>query len=306
MTENSDFKNQVTQDAIAQSGLKDVNAGRDIHAQITQNIYHNSLPKAKLKRVPQGLSRGVELCGDRQTTIPDLLPYLPNRHEQEDKLKQEYQEYLNQGSPRPLVCIIHGDEAQNHDTFFERLRKYAVPQLLGLDRNQTVIKPYFLAIKPYFLGCGMQHLEAQLCEELAKNVLDSSCSSVEAINKVFCTYPGPIIVHSDLINDHWQKDREVLRKVLEFWQGWPDLVAGQQLIICLFVKYKKKGRKSAKRLSLGYLKELFIQNRYGQINTKIYKEISFLSTWQFDRVYSVVLPELDDICQADVETGSIV
>ena len=71
----------------------------------------------------------------------------------------------------------------------------------------------------------------------------------------------------------------------------------------MFIKYKKR-RKNAKRLSLSYIKEFFIQKRYGQIKIKIDKEISFLSTSsfsQFDRIYSVVLPELDDICQADVE-----
>lgn len=47
MTENSGFKNQGAQEPIAQTGLKDVNAGRDINVQLTQNIYHNSPPKAE-------------------------------------------------------------------------------------------------------------------------------------------------------------------------------------------------------------------------------------------------------------------
>jgi hypothetical protein len=240
------------------------------------------------------------LSGDLRKPIPDLLPYLPNRHEQEKKLKNEYQEYLNQGSPRPLVCIIHGDEFQTHDKFFERLKKYSVPQLLGLDRNQT-------AIQSYFLPCRiMGQLETQLCEDLANCVLGSGYSSLEAINETFCKYPGPIIVHADLLTQHWQKDREVLRKFLGFWEKWPDLVAGQQLIICLFVKYEKKGRKRARKLSFSwlwdYLQEILIPNHHRRVNTKIYKQIKALSTSdrQFDRVYSVVLPELDDICKVDV------
>lgn len=62
MTENSDFKNQGTQDAIAQSGLKDVSAGRDIHVQLTQNIYHNSHPKtesSESKGAPQRFSQVI-------------------------------------------------------------------------------------------------------------------------------------------------------------------------------------------------------------------------------------------------------
>ncbi len=235
--------------------------------------------------------------------IPPLLPYLPNRHEQEFELKRaykSYQEFLNQGSPRPLVCIIHGDEFQTHDKFFERLKEYSVPQLLGLDRNQTAIQTYYLPCR------NMGQLETQLCEDLANRVLGSGYSSLEAINETFCKYPGPIIVHADLWTRHWQKDREVLRKFLGFWEKWPDLVAGQQLIICLFVKYEKKGRKRARKLSFSwlwdYLQEIFMPNHHRRVNTKIYKQIKALSTSdrRFDRVYSVVLPKLDDICKVDV------
>lgn len=237
--------------------------------------------------------------------IPPLLPYLANRHEQELKLKQaykSYQESLNQGSPRPLVCIIHGDEFQTHDTFFERLQKYSVPQLLGLDQNQKKIPTYLLPCR------NMGQLETQLSEELADSVLGSGYSSLEAINETLCKYPVPVIVHTHLLTQHWQEDREVLRKFLGFWQRWPDLVAGQQLIICLFVKYQKKGRASTKKLSLfwlwDYLKGLLIPNYYRRVNTKISKQIKALSNSefkQFDRIYSIVLPELTGISRMHVE-----
>ncbi len=237
--------------------------------------------------------------------IPPLLPYLANRHEQELKLKQaykSYQESLNQGSPRPLVCIIHGDEFQTHDTFFERLQKYSVPQILGLDQNQKKIQTYLLPCR------NMWQLETQLSEELADSVLGSGYSSLEAINETLCKYPVPVIVHTHLLTQHWQEDREVLRKFLGFWQRWPDLVAGQQLIICLFVKYQKKGRASTKKISLlwlwDYLKGLVIPDYYRRLNTKIYKQIKALNTSEFrefDRIYSIVLPELTGISRMHVE-----
>jgi hypothetical protein len=62
MTENSDFKTQGTQDAIAQSGLKDVSADRDIIVHLTQNIYHNSYKKtesSESKGAPQRLSQVI-------------------------------------------------------------------------------------------------------------------------------------------------------------------------------------------------------------------------------------------------------
>jgi hypothetical protein len=74
----------------------------------------------------------------------------------------------------------------------------------------------------------------------------------------------------------------------------------------LFVKYEKKGWKRARKLSFSwlwdYLQEILMPNHHRRVNTKIYKQIKALSTSdrQFDRVYSVVLPELDDICKVDV------
>ncbi len=264
------------------------------------------------KYTPKKTSKGSQRSRDvnystskaAKKEIPPLLPYLSNRHEQERELKQAYQKFLSQGLPRPLVCIIHGDEFQTHDTFFERLHKYSVPQLLGLDRNQTQT-----AIKKYFLDCqNMGQLETQLREDLAKQVLESNDSSLEAINEFFRKYPSPIIVCTHLLTEHWQHDREVLGKFLEFWQRWPDLVTGQKLIICLFVKYQKKGRERSKKLSfswlLDYLQGLLIPHHHRRVNTKIYKQIKALSTSdsrKFDRIHSVVLPELTGIRQMDVE-----
>jgi hypothetical protein len=268
-------------------------------------IAKKDTPKKPLKRSQRSMDANYLASKAFKREIPRLLPYLPNRHEQESKLKEaykSYQEFLNQGSSRPLVCIIHGDEFQTHDTYFERLQKYSVPQLLGLDRNQTAIQSYFLACR------NMGQLETQLREELANSVLGSGYSSLGAINETFCKYPGPIIVRTHLLTQHWLQDREVLKKFLEFWQGWPDLVAGQQLIICLFVKYEKKGRESAKKSSFSWLwdhlKELLIPNHYQRVNTKIYKQIKALSNSefkQFDRIYSIVLPELTGISRMHVE-----
>jgi hypothetical protein len=48
---------------------------------------------------------------------PSLLPYLANRSEQEFELGKAFQKFMKQIPPRPLVCVIHGDEFQSHDKF---------------------------------------------------------------------------------------------------------------------------------------------------------------------------------------------
>ena len=75
--------------------------------------------------------------------VPLLLPYRVNRKNQEFELGKALQQCLNQVPSYPLVCIIHGDEFQCHDTFF-RCLKECLSKFLGLDPNQTVIKEYHL------------------------------------------------------------------------------------------------------------------------------------------------------------------
>ena len=166
MTENSDFKNQGTQDAIAQSGLKDVSAGRDIHVQLTQNIYHNSHPKtesSESKGAPQRFSQvianpfqplngrieqseqffnrekelrdifeilnagsGVELLGDRQIGKSSVLQQIKHRASSALTVKWETI-YLN-------LQKVH-TEAEFYESFCEEL---GIANCAGIDLNRAM------------------------------------------------------------------------------------------------------------------------------------------------------------------------
>jgi hypothetical protein len=238
--------------------------------------------------------------------LPSLLPYLPNRSDQEFDLGQAFQKCLSQASPHPLVCIIHGDEFQSHDKFLERLQKLSIPRLLGFDPSQTQIKEY-----PLDWPAGLKNLNdlsARLCKNLADSVLGRSFSSLDNINKALCKYPDPVIVHTHLLTEDWQEGNEVLKKLLEFWQDWPDLLPGQQLIICLFIKYQMKQQRSSEGFLLtwllGYLKGLVRKWQYRRINTTIHKQIEELKAdncQQFDRLSVIVLPQLSGISRTHVE-----
>ncbi|NMG18837.1 hypothetical protein [Brasilonema bromeliae] len=137
--------------------------------------------------------------------LPSLLPYLANRSDQEFELAKALQLLLKQVLPLPLVCIIHGNEFQSHDKFLERLQKFSVPRLLGLDPNQTVIKKYCLD-----WPAGLKNLD-ELRDRLSKNLADSvlgySFASLEEINATFCKYPNPIIIHTHLLTEDWRQQR---------------------------------------------------------------------------------------------------
>jgi inactive STAND len=238
---------------------------------------------------------------------PSLLPYLPNRSEQEFELGKALQLLLKQVPPHPLVCIIHGDEFQSHDKFLERLRKFSLPRWLGLDPNQTVIKEY-----PLNWPAGLKNLDElreRLRTYLADSVLGYSLSSLEEIHATFCKYPNPIIIHTHLLTEDWQQQGfEILNKLLEFWQNWPDLIPGQKLIICVFIKYQIKRQKHIKRFSFGwifsYLKSFYKRYRYQSINNNISRQLEVLAASKiqhFDRLSCTVLPKLTGVRRTHVE-----
>ena len=238
---------------------------------------------------------------------PSLLPYLPNRSDQEFELYKTLQLLLEQVLPHPLVCIIHGNEFQSHDKFLERLRKFSLPRLLGLDPTQTVIKEYCLN-----WPAGLKNLD-ELRERLSKNLADSvlgySFASLEEINATFCKYPNPIIIHTHLLTEDWQQQGfEILNKLLEFWQNWPVLIPGQKLIICVFIKYQTNRQKHTERFSFGRIFSYFIsfykRHCYQSINHKISTQLKVLNISKnqyFNRLLCTVLSELTDINRMHVE-----
>jgi hypothetical protein len=180
--------------------------------------------------------------------IPSLLPYLPNRKQQDEELFEAIQNYLNQVPPKPLVCVIHGDEFQSHYQFLERLKKLSFPKYMDWDSNQVSLKDYELAW-PSDLK-KLDNLESRLCKDLAEKFLSRSSikknTIKETINQEFCEYPSPIIICTYLLTEDWQNQGDlILDRFLHFWQNWPDLTSGKRIIICLSIKYqvKKKGSK---------------------------------------------------------------
>lgn len=238
--------------------------------------------------------------------LPSLLPYLPNRVDQEFELGQAFQKIFRQASPHPLVCVIHGDEFQSHDKFLERLQKLSIPRLSGFDPRQTKIKEY-----PLSWPSGLKNLDdlaARLCKNLADSVLGYSFSSLEEINKTLCKYPDPIIIHTHLLTEDWQHGPDILHKLLEFWQNWPDLLPGQQLIICLFIKYQIKRPPKIEGFSLtwllSYLRIFLKRRQCRRMNNRICKHIEALKASncsQFDRISVICLPQLSGISRTHVE-----
>jgi tetratricopeptide (TPR) repeat protein len=78
MIENSDFKNQEAQEAIAQTGLKDVSAGRDINVTIHQTVSTNSDRQVAIAATLNTTPPPVDEWQGRQNEIKELQTALSN------------------------------------------------------------------------------------------------------------------------------------------------------------------------------------------------------------------------------------
>ena len=301
--QNKKTENEIQQDIARNQGqaIGQMYGGQAVDAGIFisggsivfQNSEGSSLPQSLL---------------NVQREIPSLLPYLPNRTDQEFELGQAIQILFAKTPRQPLVCIVHGDEFQSHDKFLERLCMVSLPRLLRLD-------PYRTAIKEYHLGWPsslkrLNNLSERLCKNLADTVENYSLATAQQINQTFIKCPGVSVVHMHLLTDDWQNlGFDLLPNVLDFWQHWPDLQYEQILVICIFIKYQAKHPIKLQKWywlfnPIIQLRRFLRRRHYNKLNHKIHQQIKVLSESEFNkynRLTGVVLPKLDNLTQSHVE-----
>lgn len=240
--------------------------------------------------------------------IPSLLPYLPNRTEQETELHKSLQVFTRKALAHPFVCIVHGDEYQCHDKFLERLQKVSLPNFLGSYPLPVAITEYQLDYPTR--SNDLSDLSDILGRNLSNSLREDANTSLEEINKILGQHINPVIVHTHVLTENWMYSKaEILDKLLEFWQNWPELMPDQRLIVCIFIKYQVKRNRDSGFLwpiqLFRYAKLFFRRRQYQKINRKIhrYLEGNKASNFQkFNRLTCVALPELTDVSRGHVES----
>lgn len=216
--------------------------------------------------------------------IPYLLPYLPDRDPQRDELDEALKQFKQQHSKRPIVCILHGDEKQGHDSFIHRLQEEILPQFLGIEEGN---------VKKYRLPWPTR--QSEFGRQLERNLLSEyKAESLDDFNDFLAKIPAPALIHAQCYTSDWQaQGLQILDAFLEFWQAWPDLAINQILIVCLCVSY--------------HLEEdldFFSKRKRRSLNQKICKHLEDLSISKrkkFDRLITTVLPKLDNISCTQAE-----
>jgi hypothetical protein len=244
--------------------------------------------------------------------VPHLLPYLPNRNKQKDELEKAIDNHLNQASPKPMICILHGDQDQCHKEFLDRLIKYSFFEQVGFTSSDEKIWRQQL-FWPHDLERDkmekIENLEYWLLKDLAEKFLNRRSATKEVINQVFCEYPSPVLIETRLSTKNWQRQGDlILDKLLCFWQTWPALNHGKKIIICISIEYeitRKNGCQKSrfKRFwdyLINYFKNKDSQSKKKEIQTKL-KRLSEKDFQRFSCLSGIVLPELMGVCQDQVK-----
>jgi hypothetical protein len=243
----------------------------------------------EIKKLKSSIQKNDEFSAQRS-----FLSYLANRSHQEFELKKAIED---RDSSRLLICIIHGDELQSHYKFLERMQNEFLPPILRLDQNTTTVKIKKMMYSSEFKN--LNELPKYLLMNLAKNFVNKGNTSLGEINQILNKF-SPMIVHTDLISDDWQKQGlQILNKLLEFWQDWHNQnTINEEVIICICVKYIR-----IEWIWTWNIAAFFKQYRYQQINKKMRKHIQKFSSIseKYNFLSVVVLSELEPIGRADVE-----
>lgn len=222
--------------------------------------------------------------------IAHLLPYLVNRRHQDAQLLEIIEE-IDGSSKQPVICILPGDENQGQDKYIERLQFESLPLFLELNERDSVSAislewPDFVSEK--------ESLQRQLQINLSKKVMESPKKSKTDINTLFHQFNGPVIVYTHIYTKDWSRlTNDTISGYLEFWHNWPDLQAGQDLFVCLFIQYKL--------VEDGGFKHMFQNHKIKKLNNDIKNALSELPSSSTDSLPYHIFPQMASVSIEDAQ-----
>ena len=243
---------------------------------------------AELKTLEQRSKQGdIGVGVALRPRLPALLTYDLDRSDQEFQLSQHI-EKLGRLPPKPLICLIHGNDDECHDKFIDCLEKKGLHRLLGLTQN---LAPYRIYIPKWPSQPNEQdHFHERYRKSLADSILQYSHASQEELNACLMAQPAPVIIELEFQARSWKKHAaNVVLNVLDFWQQWPPLAPNQTLLVFLSIRYLSKQRPLSKVFGCK------------PIGEEISASLKSLPDTYSRQIMVAVLPTLEGVIRQDVE-----
>lgn len=160
-----------------------------------------------------------------------LFPYCVDRGQQKNDLEKLWKMNALQ-FPHPMVAILHGDSEQSHDTFVDRAFEEFIPALCKAKpaAKERLDWPVYLK--------STKDLEAELTQQMSEIFLRREGTREEVQDNI-AKFKLPVVIYMEMQAEEWKgSKKEALKAVLEFWNNWPPLIAGQHLLIFLCISHK--------------------------------------------------------------------
>jgi hypothetical protein len=202
---------------------------------------------------------------------------------------------------------VHGNEDESHDTFLPRLLNYHLPgRLRSADSIRQFQVPWPKHITP------SDDFKRHFREWLQQKVLQETTLSADGLAAFFQQQPGPVILTSTLYTDDWvDRGLSILEALRTFWND-PDNLPDCRLIHWITIRYKKAPPSPPAptfALSIPYLRWVLSRfllgspqkqlKRRDKLNQQIRTNLGRLSPHGFDRLRTLVLPELQAVGHSD-------
>jgi hypothetical protein len=162
--------------------------------------------------------------------IPQLLPYMADRSKQRDQLEDALIGHLDEHARRPLITIVSGDEREEHTRFVERLHQVTLPKLMALNNDTGSIN--LVSLDWGYPGGKASERFERLRKEIAKKLANNRAAGPDECVAALSIDGRPVMVVTTIYSQNWERDEpEMIAMFKRFWQEWPDLPAGQTMVI---------------------------------------------------------------------------
>ena len=230
----------------------------------------------------------------QQPKVPRLLPYSLNRGKQIEELKQKISD--SQNKTKPLICFLHGNKTQCHDTFIEII----INDILKKEYNY-IPKKYIVKFPQYSIKSQNdfnKQLFRELINEIKTNKINEDYLEIffnDNTLQVSSILPAqPTVVYISFSVSEWCEDSiKLVKYFFDFWQQCNFANYYQFLMVCLSVQYISED-------TLSFWKKIRLKLTKEKININFEKVFS-LDLSQIDQVIVTVLSELKSIGEAEVD-----
>jgi hypothetical protein len=183
----------------------------------------------------------------------EILPFLCDRQEHEDELRDWMLGHASRRGARPLLGVIYGEADEGHRPFLRRVEEFTLPRRWrGLLPKAGAREPEtkFIHLPSEFTPASPAAFARQFRQRLRDRLyLPMECAETDAALLAALAKLGWGLLAISLIlaSSEAEKDRlgptELLDLLRGYWRDFPD-TSGGPLIVC-FVLAKLAGRKNA-------------------------------------------------------------